>query len=98
MRILFPYWECHKTTAGLEVRALLPDATDVWVIEPKTGAQTRQNWSVSTHGDSLAASFRDVRIFSAISWLLSGIGQQNLIDDPYRFGPANPGNGCLAII
>ena len=42
----------HKTTAGLEVRALLPDAT---------------------HGDSLAASFRDVRIFSAISWLLSGM-------------------------
>ena len=40
----------HKTTAGLEVRALLPDATDVWVIE-----------------------FRDVRIFSAISWLLSGM-------------------------
>ena len=22
----------HKTTAGLEVRALLPDATEVWVI------------------------------------------------------------------
>ena len=62
----------HKTTAGLEVRALLPDATDVWVIEPKTGANS-QNWSVSTHGDSLAASFRDVRIFSAISWLLSGM-------------------------
>ncbi|STL85412.1 1,4-alpha-glucan-branching protein [Escherichia coli] len=62
----------HKTTAGLEVRALLPDATDVWVIEPKTGRNS-QNWSVSTHGDSLAASFRDVRIFSAISWLLSGM-------------------------
>lgn len=27
----------HRTDAGLEVRALLPDATDVWVIEPKTG-------------------------------------------------------------
>ncbi|VFS39658.1 1,4-alpha-glucan branching protein [Salmonella enterica subsp. enterica serovar Typhimurium] len=27
----------HQTQAGLEVRALLPDATDVWVIEPKTG-------------------------------------------------------------
>ena len=27
----------HYTDAGLEVRALLPDATDVWVIEPKTG-------------------------------------------------------------
>lgn len=32
----------HKTTAGLEVRALLPDATDVWVIEPKNRAQTRK--------------------------------------------------------
>ena len=60
----------HKTTAGLEVRALLPDATDVWVIEP--GANS-QNWSVSTPVDSLAVSFRDVRIFSAISWLLSGM-------------------------
>ena len=27
----------HRTEAGLEVRALLPDATEVWVIEPKTG-------------------------------------------------------------
>ena len=27
----------HQTASGLEVRALLPDATDVWVIEPKTG-------------------------------------------------------------
>ena len=25
----------HRTDAGLEVRALLPDATYVWVIEPK---------------------------------------------------------------
>lgn len=32
----------HKTTAGLEVRALLPDATDVWVIEPKTGRKLRK--------------------------------------------------------
>lgn len=62
----------HKTTAGLEVRALLPDATDVWVIEPKTGRKLAK-LGVSTHGDSLAASFRDVRIFSAISWLLSGM-------------------------
>ncbi len=31
----------HRTEAGLEVRALLPDATEVWVIEPKTG---RQGW------------------------------------------------------
>ena len=62
----------HKTTAGLEVRALLPDATDVWVIEPKTGRKLAK-LECLTHGDSLAASFRDVRIFSAISWLLSGM-------------------------
>ena len=31
----------HQTDAGLEVRALLPDATEVWVIEPKT-TQSRQ--------------------------------------------------------
>ncbi|XNM45664.1 GlgB N-terminal domain-containing protein [Escherichia coli] len=63
----------HKTTAGLEVRALLPDATDVWVIKPKTGRKLAKTRMFSTHGDSLAASFRDVRIFSAISWLLSGM-------------------------
>ncbi len=28
---------CIKLRNGLEVRALLPDATEVWVIEPKTG-------------------------------------------------------------
>ncbi len=32
----------HRTDAGLEVRALLPDATDVWVIEPKNRTQSRQ--------------------------------------------------------
>ena len=41
-------------------------------LNRKPGANS-QNWSVSTHGDSLAVSFRDVRIFSAISWLLSGM-------------------------
>jgi hypothetical protein len=33
---LFPCWDAPYR-AGLEVRALLPDATEVWVIEPKTG-------------------------------------------------------------
>lgn len=62
----------HKTTAGLEVRALLPDATDVWVIEPKTGRKLAKLECLDSR-DSLAVSFRDVRIFSAISWLLSGM-------------------------
>lgn len=39
----------HKTTAGLEVRALLPDATDVWVIEPKTGRKLAKldSWEIT---------------------------------------------------
>ncbi len=32
-------------------------------------------------------SFRDVRIFSAYQLVVVWHGQQNLIDDPYRFGP-----------
>lgn len=32
----------HKTDKGLEVRALLPDASEVWVIDPSTGNQCAQ--------------------------------------------------------
>ena len=37
----------HQTDAGLEVRALLPDATEVWVIEPKPDAKSA-SWTAST--------------------------------------------------
>ncbi|XNM76861.1 hypothetical protein ACLK19_23000 [Escherichia coli] len=63
----------HKTTAGLEIRALLPDATDVWVIEPKTGRKLAKTGVSRLTGDSLAASFRDVEFFPLSSWLLSGM-------------------------
>ncbi len=36
--------ECTRP-AGLEVRALPPDATDVWVIEPKTGRKSAKRMS-----------------------------------------------------
>ena len=45
----------HRTEAGLEVRALLPDATEVWVIEPKTGRKVG-NLNASTHVASSRAS------------------------------------------
>ena len=40
----------HSTDAGLEVRALLPDATDVWVIEPKTGRKVGKLECLDTRG------------------------------------------------
>lgn len=57
----------HQTDAGLEVRALLPDATDVWVIEPKPGAKSA-NSNASTHADSLAAYCRAEKILFVTSW------------------------------
>ncbi len=67
----FPYWGCIKPPRDWK-SVPLPDATDVWVIEPKTGRKLAKLECLD-HGDSLAVSFRDVRIFSAISWLLSGM-------------------------
>ena len=76
----------HKTTAGLEVRALLPDATDVWVIEPKTGRKVAKLECLDSRGFFSGVIPRRKNFFRyqlAVVWH----GQQNLIDDPYRFGP-----------
>ncbi len=48
----------HKTTAGLEVRALLPDATDVWVIEPKTGRKLAKQIGRACVGKECAVACR----------------------------------------
>ncbi len=76
----------HSTDAGLEVRALLPDATDVWVIEPKTGRKVGKLECLDTRGffsGVLPRRKNPFRYQLAVTWH----GQQNLIDDPYRFGP-----------
>ncbi|MDH8388787.1 1,4-alpha-glucan branching enzyme, partial [Klebsiella pneumoniae] len=76
----------HKTTAGLEVRALLPDATDVWVIEPKTGRKLAKLECLDSRGFFSGVIPRRKNFFRyqlAVVWH----GPQNLIDDPYRFGP-----------
>ncbi|VTM73845.1 1,4-alpha-glucan branching enzyme GlgB [Raoultella planticola] len=76
----------HQTDAGLEVRALLPDATDVWVIEPKTGRKVGKLECLDSRGffsGVLPRRKNPFRYQLAVTWH----GQQNLIDDPYRFGP-----------
>ncbi|KAB2469846.1 1,4-alpha-glucan branching enzyme, partial [Enterobacter hormaechei] len=76
----------HRTEAGLEVRALLPDATEVWVIEPKTGRKVGNLECLDSRGFFSGVMPRRKNPFRyqlAVIWH----GQQNLIDDPYSFGP-----------
>ncbi|HAT1576586.1 TPA: 1,4-alpha-glucan branching enzyme, partial [Raoultella ornithinolytica] len=76
----------HPTDAGLEVRALLPDATEVWVIEPKTGRKVGKLECLDSRGffsGVLPRRKNPFRYQLAVTWH----DQQNLIDDPYRFGP-----------
>lgn len=76
----------HQTANGLEVRALLPDATEVWVIETSTGRKVAQLECVDSRGFFQGVVRRRKKTFRyqlAVTWH----GQQNLIDDAYRFGP-----------
>lgn len=61
----------HQTSAGLEVRALLPDATEVWVIEPKTGRKVGKLDCLDSRGFS-AVYYLAVKILFVTSSLLSG--------------------------
>jgi 1,4-alpha-glucan branching enzyme len=76
----------HKTGAGLEVRALLPDATEVWVVEPRTGRKVGKLECQDSRGFFSAVLRRRKNPFR-YRLLVTWHGQQNLIDDPYSFGP-----------
>ncbi|NDJ55980.1 1,4-alpha-glucan branching enzyme [Enterobacteriaceae bacterium 4M9] len=79
----------HSTEQGLEVRALLPDATEVWVIESKNGRKVGKLECLDSRGFFSAVLARRKTPFRyqlAVNWH----GQQNLIDDPYRFGRLLP--------
>ncbi|RQM37770.1 1,4-alpha-glucan branching enzyme [Erwinia psidii] len=76
----------HQTGSGLEVRALLPDATEVWVIETQTGRKCVRLECIDSRGFFHGVVPRRKKMFRyqlAVTWH----GQQNLIDDAYRFGP-----------
>ena len=75
----------HRTEAGLEVRALLPDATEVWVIEPKTGRKVGKLECLDSRG--FFSGMLPRRKTLSLPAGRHRHGQQNLIDDPYRFGP-----------
>ncbi|MBJ9999768.1 1,4-alpha-glucan branching enzyme [Erwinia sp. S38] len=79
----------HQTAKGLVVRALLPDASEVWVIETSTGRKCAQLECLDGRGFFQAVIPRRKNMFRyqlAVTWH----GQQNLIDDAYRFGPLLP--------
>lgn len=79
----------HQTAKGLVVRALLPDASEVWVIETSTGRKCAQLECLDGRGFFQAVIPRRKNMFRyqlAVTWH----GQQNLIDDAYRFGSLLP--------
>jgi 1,4-alpha-glucan branching enzyme len=67
----------HQTEAGLEVRALLPDATEVWVIEPKTGRKVGNLDCLDSRGFFSGVLPRRKTPF-ATSWPLSGMASRTL--------------------
>lgn len=75
----------HKTAAGLEVRTLLPDATEVWVIDTKTGRKVVKLDSLDSRGFFSGVIPRRKNSFR-YQLLVTWFGEQRYIDDPYRFG------------
>ncbi len=76
----------HQTSNGLEVRTLLPDASEVWVIETSTGRKCAQLKCLDSRGffhGVIPRRKNPFRYQLAVTWH----GEQNLIDDAYRFGP-----------
>lgn len=61
----------HSVSAGLEVRALLPDADQVWVIDVEKGKQVAELRRYDDRG-FLSALFPVVKMPSATSWKCAG--------------------------
>ncbi len=81
----FPYLACIKPMPGWKYAHYYPMPPMYGLLNRKPGAKSASS-NASTHADSLAAFCRGEKILS----LPAGghrHGQQNLIDDPYRFGP-----------
>ena len=84
----------HCTDAGLEVRALLPDATDVWVIEPKNGRKVGKLECLDLRGffsGVLPRRKNPFRYQLAATWH----GQQHLIDAHAAAGDVDPHDGRM---
>jgi 1,4-alpha-glucan branching enzyme len=76
----------HRSDAGLEVRALLPDATDVWVVDTKTTRKLCKLERLDARGffcGYIPQRKTPFRYQLLVTWN----GQQTRLDDPYRFAP-----------
>ncbi len=81
----FPCSACTVLTPGWKCAHYYPMPPTCGLLNRKPDAKSASS-NVSTRVVSSAASCRGVKTLFAISWP-SRHGQQNLIDDPYRFGP-----------
>ncbi|MCA6938529.1 1,4-alpha-glucan branching enzyme [Pectobacterium versatile] len=76
----------HHSSKGLEVRALLPDAQAVWVVDASNGRKIVELDRVDERGFFCGLVPRRKQAFHyqlAVTW-----GEETwVIEDPYRFGP-----------
>ncbi|MBU9829143.1 1,4-alpha-glucan branching enzyme [Rahnella sp. FC061912-K] len=75
----------HTVTAGLEVRALLPDADQVWVIDADKGKKVVELRRTDDRGFFVGLMPRRKNAFRYQLEVRWGENTQ-VIDDPYRFG------------
>jgi len=75
----------HTVAAGLEVRALLPDADQVWVIDADKGKKVVELRRTDDRGFFVGLMPRRKNVFRYQRDVRWGENTQ-VIDDPYRFG------------
>lgn len=76
----------HETDNGIEIRALLPDANHVLVIEKENQTAVCELERVDERG-FFAAVIPNTHTFFAYQLQVSWGNEQHLIEDPYRFHP-----------
>ncbi|MFP9227961.1 1,4-alpha-glucan branching enzyme [Pectobacterium cacticida] len=75
----------HRGANGVEVRALLPDAQSVWLVDASNGRQLVELARIDERGffcGLLPRRKTPLRYQLAVTWQ----GETKVIEDPYRFG------------
>ncbi|MEH0874767.1 1,4-alpha-glucan branching enzyme [Pectobacterium cacticida] len=75
----------HRGANGVEVRALLPDAQSVWLVDASNGRQLVELARIDERGffcGLLPHRKTPLRYQLAVTWQ----GETKVIEDPYRFG------------
>ncbi|MEH0833121.1 1,4-alpha-glucan branching enzyme [Pectobacterium cacticida] len=75
----------HRGANGVEVRALLPDAQSVWLVDASNGCQLVELARIDERGffcGLLPHRKTPLRYQLAVTWQ----GETKVIEDPYRFG------------